>query len=32
MPHGLIVINDEDDLLGKLRCRLRYHQIAFAVG
>jgi hypothetical protein len=31
-PHGLIIIDDEDDLLRNLRRRLSYHHIAFAVG
>jgi hypothetical protein len=32
IPHGLVIINDEDDLLNKRRRRLNYHQIAFTVG
>jgi hypothetical protein len=32
IPHGLIIINDEDDLLSNIRRRQSYHQIAFAVG
>jgi hypothetical protein len=31
ISHGLVIINDEDDVLGKVRRRLSFHQISFAV-
>lgn len=32
LPHGLIIVNDENDLLRKLCRRLSYHLMTFAVG
>lgn len=32
LPHGLIIVNNENDLLRKLCRRLSYHLMTFAVG